>query len=130
MAERALAPLEKLDPAQAWTAWQPDNRDRWTLTWAGHLFRRAAFGGTLDELRQAVRRALPATLDRLLTGDRGAGERLQFLTTTGELIARQGDPVSLRGWWLYCMLHSLYPLREKLTLFWHDHFATSVNKVG
>ena len=30
-----------------------------------------------------------------------------------------------RGWWLYRMLHTGHPLREKLTLFWHNHFATS-----
>src|SRR6185369_4215663 len=30
---------------------------------------------------------------------------------------------------LYRMLYSPNPLREKLTLFWHNHFATSNNKV-
>ena len=35
----------------------------------------------------------------------------------------------LRGWWLYCMLHGGHPLREKMTLFWHNHFATSLAKV-
>src|SRR5205085_11947644 len=33
------------------------------------------------------------------------------------------------GWWLYRMLHGAHPLREKLTLFWHNHFATSNAKV-
>lgn len=32
-------------------------------------------------------------------------------------------------WWLERMRHSPDPLREKMTLFWHDHFATSVQKV-
>ena len=27
------------------------------------------------------------------------------------------------------MLYSPHPLREKLTLFWHNHFATSNSKV-
>ena len=27
------------------------------------------------------------------------------------------------------MLHTAHPLREKLTLFWHNHFATSNAKV-
>ena len=35
----------------------------------------------------------------------------------------------LRGWWLYCMLQGGHPLREKMTLFWHNHFATSLAKV-
>ena len=33
------------------------------------------------------------------------------------------------GWWLYCMINSGHPLREKMTLFWHNHFATSIAKV-
>lgn len=32
-------------------------------------------------------------------------------------------------WWLKRMLTSKAPLREKMTLFWHDHFATSMQKV-
>lgn len=32
-------------------------------------------------------------------------------------------------WWFNRMLKTKAPLREKMTLFWHDHFATSVQKV-
>ena len=34
-----------------------------------------------------------------------------------------------QGWWLDRMLLSRAPLREKMTLFWHDHFANSLQKV-
>ncbi len=34
-----------------------------------------------------------------------------------------------QGWWFRRMLMTRAPLREKMTLFWHDHFATSVQKV-
>ncbi|GAA5130954.1 DUF1800 domain-containing protein [Luteolibacter yonseiensis] len=34
-----------------------------------------------------------------------------------------------RTWWFRRMLTTEAPLREKMTLFWHDHFATSVQKV-
>src|SRR5262249_49480364 len=34
------------------------------------------------------------------------------------------------AWWLYRMLYTPHPLREKLTLFWHNHFATSNAKVN
>jgi uncharacterized protein (DUF1800 family) len=37
--------------------------------------------------------------------------------------------LELRGWWLERMARSPRPLEEKLTLFWHGHFATSVQKV-
>ena len=34
-----------------------------------------------------------------------------------------------QGWWFRRMLKTQAPLREKMTLFWHDHFATSFQKV-
>lgn len=34
-----------------------------------------------------------------------------------------------QGWWFRRMLNTQAPLREKMTLFWHDHFATSIQKV-
>ena len=35
----------------------------------------------------------------------------------------------LIGWWLERMRESQDPLEEKMTLFWHGHFATSATKV-
>ena len=37
--------------------------------------------------------------------------------------------MELRGWWLNRMVKGPRPLQEKMTLFWHGHFATSVQKV-
>jgi uncharacterized protein (DUF1800 family) len=34
-----------------------------------------------------------------------------------------------QAWWFRRMLTTQAPLREKMTLFWHDHFASSVQKV-
>ena len=44
-------------------------------------------------------------------------------------IADTNNGVQLRAWWLHRMLYSPHPLQEKLTLFWHNHFATSNAKV-
>jgi uncharacterized protein (DUF1800 family) len=128
MAKR-LPGLDAVNPAEAWQPWEPDARRPWDLKWAGHLYRRAAFGATLDELRAAVNDGLPATLDRMLTGAANLPELDTLLARSGESIARTGEVANLRGWWLYAMLHGGHPLREKLTLFWHNHFATSVGKV-
>lgn len=35
----------------------------------------------------------------------------------------------LKAWWLGSMLETQNPLREKMTLFWHNHFTSSVKKV-
>lgn len=130
MADAPLVPLDKLDPAEAWQPWKPDAKTPWDLRSAGHLFRRATFGANIGELRQAVKDGPAATLDRLFAEDPKLPAREEFLAQMGEKIADTGDAEKLRGWWLYAMLHSLFPLREKLTLFWHDHFATSINKVN
>ena len=46
---------------------------------------------------------------------------------------READRLSmldLRLWWLNRMRYTTAPLREKVTLFWHGHFATSNQKVN
>jgi uncharacterized protein (DUF1800 family) len=44
---------------------------------------------------------------------------------------RENRQEALEGqsWWFRRMLKTKAPLREKMTLFWHDHFATSIQKV-
>jgi len=47
-----------------------------------------------------------------------------------EMRADQNERLfELRAWWIYRMRYSPRPLQEKLTLFWHGHFATSAEKV-
>src|SRR5438067_515906 len=125
-----LPPLENVDPAEAWQPWQPDGERPWNLKWAGHLYRRAGFGANLTQLRDAVRQGHAATLDRLLHGGPEAASWEDFLTSLEGQMARRSEPNDLRGWWLYCLLYTSYPLREKMTLFWHNHFATSITKVA
>jgi hypothetical protein len=129
MAPNALPPLDRLDPVREWQAWHPDGREHWDRKWAGHLYRRAAFGANRDELRSAEQRGLQATMDLLFRGEPGCEELLPALLTAGESMASANDATQLRSWWLYCILNGGHPLREKLTLFWHNHFATSIAKV-
>jgi uncharacterized protein (DUF1800 family) len=126
----ALPPLDKLDPADAWQPWKPAPADPWNRKWAAHLYRRAGFGASGEELAEAETRGFNPTLELLLTGQPGAADLVATLNDTGRAAAaRDTDGAQLRGWWLYCMLQGGHPLREKLTLFWHDHFATSLAKV-
>jgi uncharacterized protein (DUF1800 family) len=128
MPDKPLLPLDRIDPVQAWESWEPGPANPWNLKWAGHLYRRAGFGPSLAELRQAVNGNLSSTLDRLLqTPDQA--EQEQSLTALGEQMAKQGDVADLRGWWMYLLLTSPHSLHEKMTLFWHNHFATSIAKV-
>jgi uncharacterized protein (DUF1800 family) len=122
--------MARLDPAEAWRPWEPDARNPWNLKWAGHLFRRAAFGASWDELQAAVREGLRPTLDRLLAGGPGHAEFDRLADALGpERGEADGDVSGLEWWWLQRMARTPHPLRERMTLFWHDHFATSIAKV-
>src|SRR5689334_19685908 len=126
----ANRPLEKIDPNEAWQPWQPTAADPWGRKWAAHLYRRAAFGANREELAEAERLGPDGTLALLLRGRPEADGLASTLVDIGRVAAAHDDGGSqLRGWWLYCMLQSGHPLREKLTLFWHNHFATSIAKV-
>jgi uncharacterized protein (DUF1800 family) len=125
-----LCPLDQLNPAEAWQPWQPSVTDPWSRKWAAHLYRRAAFDPGREDLLEAERLGPEDTLDLLMRGRPQAEEVREALNDVGRIAAARDDGgEQLRGWWLYCMLHGGHPLREKLTLFWHNHFATSIAKV-
>jgi len=50
-------------------------------------------------------------------------------TQREERQTQQQRLLELRSWWLERMVKGPRPLQEKLTLFWHGHFATSIQKV-
>ena len=79
----------------------------------------------LTALREQVRDAMqdaPA-------GDEKARQMARQEILKGVRQAQAADIVDLGAWWLERMRQSSDPLEEKLTLFWHGHFATSVQKV-
>ncbi len=53
-------------------------------------------------------------------------ERCDGLTIYSQKFSYTTD---LQKWWLRRMAETTRPLQEKLTLFWHGHFATSIFKV-
>jgi hypothetical protein len=125
-----LPTLDRIDPAEAWQPWRPCAADPWGRKWAAHLYRRAGFGSSPEDLVEAERLGPEGTLDLLLRGRPHAAEVLETLVDVGRIAAeRDNGGDELRGWWLYCVLQGGHPLREKLTLFWHNHFATSLLKV-
>ena len=58
----------------------------------------------------------------------GSPERKEKMREMQEMQAAQ--ILDLRYWWLKRMMTAQNPLREKMTLFWHGHFATSIQKVN
>ncbi|MBX9628806.1 MAG: DUF1800 domain-containing protein [Gemmataceae bacterium] len=120
-----------IDPKAAWEPYRPSADNPWDRLKAGHLFRRAGFGATHAEIEAAVAAGPEATLDAVLAGRPDPDD----FAKTSEFMASErsmppGAPQErLSAWWLDRMLKTGHPLREKLTLFWHNHFATSNAKV-
>ncbi len=108
-----------------------------------HLYRRAGFAATPAEMQAGVARGYAATVDYLLDASRADSVAIPEpvvdystyvpVETVEERKARQQVRKEQRSniveWWLEKMTVSEQPVVEKRTLFWHDHFATSIEKV-
>ena len=121
--------LTQIDPQWAWSAFEPEAERPWSRRLAAHLYRRAGFAADSSEIDAAVKLGPTATVERLCEAPPPPAD---FETTSAMLADRTvatGNTQQLAAWWLYRMLNTPDPLLEKLTLFWHGHFATSAAKV-
>jgi uncharacterized protein (DUF1800 family) len=119
----------KIDPRRAWEAYRPSAAAPWDLRRVGHLYRRAAFGATTAQLAAGVKDGPEKTIAGLLAGGEGLDDFDARMRPLAATIARNNADGQLAPWWLTRMLYSPHPLQEKMTLFWHNHFATSNAKV-
>jgi uncharacterized protein (DUF1800 family) len=95
-----------------------------------HLFRRAGFGATPDELDAALARGYEATVEELLNPERvpDIDEDL-----AGRYYTEYKEPrfhEKAQTHWVYRMLVTRRPLEEKVALFWHYLFATGQAKLN
>jgi uncharacterized protein (DUF1800 family) len=94
-----------------------------------HLLRRAGFGAAPGEVNTRLDAGYERSVVELVEFhgvDDGLAEVDHLVG--GLLDFNQIEDV--RTWWVYRMVHTRRPLLEKLSLFWHGHFATGVGKVG
>jgi uncharacterized protein (DUF1800 family) len=114
---------------------------------ARHLLNRTGFGATDEEIRDYAKLERAQAVDRILAGTRreavlkppafvdGPFVRFVALQTLNEeerraeIRRRTDEAFGIREWWLREMLATPSPLTERMTLFWHGHFATSLQKV-
>jgi uncharacterized protein (DUF1800 family) len=121
--------LTKLDPEWAWAPCRPDPGNPWSRRLAAHLYRRAGFGADSATLDDAVKLGLAATVQRLCNPPAPPAEFEKTIAVLAERTVAGGNSQQLAAWWLYRIQNTPDPLAEKLTLFWHGHFATSAAKV-
>jgi uncharacterized protein (DUF1800 family) len=130
----------------------PLTSSRWDFDAAAHLLVRAGFGGAPAEIQKTLALGPAGAVDSLIDApvdiypppdwakpDDQDELRAQFqeaATPEEKQMARKllrekfiGEMKDLTHWWVTRMLHSPAPFVEKMTLFWHGHFATSGQKV-
>ena len=120
---------DSIDPDRAWSTYQPSTETPWNIRSAAHLYRRAGFGATREELRLAVAAGPAEAVDSLLNSAHEPESYLHEVDSLASASLAAGNPKRLSAWWAYRMLSTPAQLLEKLTLFWHGHFATSAEKV-
>jgi uncharacterized protein (DUF1800 family) len=118
----------------------------WDTPQIVHLLKRTMFGASIDDLNYFRLRTMPEAVDELLTGtpapstfplnnygidgytDPTGVALWDTWINTGidypdnEMNEKRID--SMRCWWIGQMLNEGRSMHEKITLFWHNHFAT------
>ena len=131
----------------------PLSTQAWGYDKAAHLLNRAGFGGTPVEIEAAQKKGMtpfvhelvdvnldsahvppptwakPRDIREMRMGARAAESPEMRKEKLRAIRMMEGENIlDLRRWWLERMMTTRAPLLEKMTLFWHGHFATSVQK--
>jgi uncharacterized protein (DUF1800 family) len=93
-----------------------------------HLFRRAGFSATRDELEAALEKGYEAIVDELVHPERQPEFELDLIYRFYPDMKEAREIYSTQAFWLYRMINTPRPLEEKMALFWHCLFATAYNK--
>lgn len=101
-----------------------------------HLLRRAGFGASPADIETFAGLSRSAAIAYLVDyegrpddADARMGRPDHALVSTEGGFAPDIRLDAARQRWLFRMVHSKRPLQEKMTLFWHNHFATSYGKL-
>ena len=114
---------------------------------ARHLLVRTGFAPTQAEVDKLVGKSAQAAVASIITSALASEPKYPppaFVSQPPPLPANQlktveerqeqrraqiAEGVALKAWWLREMLETPNPMAERMVLFWHNHFATSQQKV-
>jgi uncharacterized protein (DUF1800 family) len=94
-----------------------------------HLLRRASFGGTRDELEEALGNGYDATVEELLDPTYRDEMPTDLIRRYHAEQSTLRNQTAGKAHWIYRMATTRRPLQEKMTLFWHRVFATGATKL-
>lgn len=113
---------------------------------ARHLLGRAGIGARPADVARFAALSRDAAVEQLLADTAGEGaaplppelagytppSRLRAMSDDERKEHQKRSAIALRAWWVGNMLAAVTPaeqLREHMTLFWHNHFVSSMEKV-
>ncbi|CAH0995070.1 hypothetical protein EMA8858_01190 [Emticicia aquatica] len=121
----------------------------WTKVQICHLLKRTMFGATVEDIAYFKEKTLDQTVDELLqnqdlplpplnyyeTADYKDPQGIKFGETWVNAAFGDGTVNFKRNsaykyWWIMQMRTQKRSIREKMILFWHNHFATEVDVIN
>ena len=117
-----------------WAVYCPTAEAPWNCRRVVHLHRRAGFAASWPEIQRDLKDGPAASISRILEGRSRPSLVADGFDEVSAALADAAisadDPERLKAWWVFRILCGPDPLGERLTLMWHDHFATSNQKVN
>ncbi|MGH7200402.1 MAG: hypothetical protein ACREJB_07330, partial [Planctomycetaceae bacterium] len=101
----AQAAFDRLRPQTAWQRYFPHRGDPWDERKVAHLYRRAAFGASWDQLADGTRSTPDRLVEQLLRGGDGQAEFEADVHRLEAGVLTSGNPQQLKSLWLYRLLH-------------------------
>ena len=150
---KRTAPIQrsqKKEPVRTFSGLTPYSGP-WTKNEVVHLLKRTMFGSTIDDVNYFLSKTMNDAVDELLTLPSTAPappvknySNTNIPTTDPDYNIAYGQTwvntnttdadgqrrTSLKAWWMGLMIRQERNIREKMTLFWHNHFATETNDLG
>lgn len=123
------------EPKAAWAPFEPSAQQPWDKAAVAHLHRRGGFGAGPADIAADFKVGPATAVDRLIKGRDTAADGMpaadftRFFDRTEARLGPDGPLRRIQGLWLQRMVNTPRPALEWLTLFWHNHFATSDVKV-
>lgn len=114
----------QFDPTTDLAPWRASGSDPWDRKKAAHLIRRVGFGANLEEFDAVVTLGMDRMVDLFLSpSTQGLREYGTVVLPNGEVLNLTYTLNARRAYWLWEATNGFSPLREKMALFWHDHFS-------
>ena len=102
----------------------------WNPVTASHLLSRALFGFTKEDLDFALSLTIDDFVDNYLLKDLSEPPQSPgFWVTDTSNTNRTERSYELTFWWFNLMLTQGYSFRERMVLFWHNHFVSQLSVV-